>query len=62
MRAFVKTEYTTYNVNVKGKTELTFATEKEAEDYAKKIKNAVKSTVKSTVKVEKSTSEELRNL
>ncbi|MBR6641802.1 MAG: M23 family metallopeptidase [Clostridia bacterium] len=59
MRAFVKTEYTTYNVNVKGKTELTFATEKEAEDYAKKIKNAVKSTVKSTVKVQKSTSEEL---
>ena len=59
MRATVKTEYTTYNVNVKGKTELTFATKAEAEDYAKKIKNAVKSTVKSTVKVEKSTSEEL---
>ncbi len=59
MRAFVKTEYTTYNVNVKGKTELTFATKAEADDYAKKIKNAVKSTVKSTVKVEKTTSEEL---
>ena len=59
VRAFVKTEYTVYNVNVKGKTEMTFATKKEADDYAKKIKSAVKSTVKSTVKVEKETTEEL---
>ena len=59
VRAFVKTEYTVYNVNVKGKTEMTFATKKEADDYAKKIKSAVKSTVKSTVKVAKSTTEEL---
>ncbi len=59
VRAFVKTEYTVYNVEVKGKTEMTFATEKEANDYAKKIKSAVKSTVKSTVKVKKSTTEEL---
>ncbi|MBQ8043597.1 MAG: peptidoglycan DD-metalloendopeptidase family protein [Clostridia bacterium] len=59
VRAFVKTEYTVYNVEVKGKTEMTFATEKEANDYAKKIKSAVKSTVKSTVKVTKSTTEEL---
>lgn len=59
VRAFVKTEYTVYNVNVKGKTEMTFATEKEANDYAKKIKSAVKSTVKSTVKVQKSKTEEL---
>ncbi len=59
VRAFVKTEYTVYNVEVKGKNEMTFATEKEAEDYAKKIKSAVKSTVKSTVKVNKTTSEEL---
>lgn len=59
MRAFVKTEYTVYNVEVKGKKELTFATEKEANDYAKKIKNAVKSTVKSTVKVKQEVSEEL---
>ena len=59
VRAFVKTEYTVYNVNVKGKTEMTFATQKEADEYAKKIKSAVKSTVKSTVKVEKATTEEL---
>jgi len=59
MRAFVKTEYTVYNVQVKGKNEMTFATKKEADDYAKKIKDAVKSTVKSTVKVVKTTSEEL---
>ena len=59
LRAFVKTEYTVYNVNVKGKTEMTFATQKEADSYAKKIKSAVKSTVKSTVKVEKATTEEL---
>ena len=59
IRGFVKTEYTVYNVQVKGKNEMTFATEKEASDYAKKIKDAVKSTVKSTVKVEKSVSEEL---
>ena len=59
VRAFVKTEYTVYNVKVKGKTEMTFATKKEAESYAKKIKSAVKSTVKSTVKVEKATTEEL---
>ena len=59
VRAFVKTEYTVYNVEVKGKTEMTFATEKEAEEYSKKIKSAVKSTVKSTVKVVKSTTEEL---
>jgi murein DD-endopeptidase MepM/ murein hydrolase activator NlpD len=38
---------------------MTFATQKEADEYAKKIKSAVKSTVKSTVKVEKSTTEEL---
>lgn len=59
VRAFVKTEYTVYNVKVKGKTEMTFATQKEADDYAKKIKSAVKSTVKSTVKVEKATTGEL---
>lgn len=59
LRAFVKTEYTVYNVNVKGKTEMTFATKSEADSYAKKIKSAVKSTVKSTVKVEASTTEEL---
>lgn len=59
IRAFVKTEYTVYNVQVKGKNEMTFATEEEANEYAKKIKSAVKSTVKSTVKVEKSVSEEL---
>jgi len=59
VRAFVKTEYTVYNVEVKGKAEMTFATEKEANDYAKKIKSAVKSTVKSTVKVKKSITEEL---
>ena len=59
VRAFVKTEYTVYNVNVKGKTEMTFATKKEADDYAKKIKDAVKSTVKSTVKVVETTSQEL---
>ena len=59
MRAFVKTEYTTYNVNVKGKTELTFATKAEADQYAKKIKNAVKSTVKSTVEVKSVVTEEL---
>ena len=59
VRAFVKTEYTVYNVNVKGKTEMTFATKKEADSYAKKIKSAVKSTVKPTVKVEKSVKDEL---
>lgn len=59
VRAFVKTEYTVYNVEVKDKTYMTFATEKEANNYAKKIKSAVKSTVKSTVKVKKSTTEEL---
>ena len=59
VRAFVKTEYTVYNVNVKGKTYMTFATKDEADSYAKKIKSAVKSTVKSTVKVEKATTEEL---
>ena len=59
VRAFVKTEYTVYNVNVKGKTEMTFASKKEADSYAKKIKDAVKDTVKSTVKVEKATTEEL---
>lgn len=59
LRAFVKTEYTVYNVNVKGKTEMTFATKKEADEYAEKIKSAVKSTVKSTVKVEESKTEEL---
>jgi len=59
VRAFVKTEYTVYNVNVKGKTYMTFATKKEADNYAKKIKSAVKTTVKSTVKVEKATTEEL---
>jgi len=59
IRAFVKTEYTVYNVQVKGKNEMTFATKKEADDYAKKIKDAVKSTVKSTVKVVQTTSEEL---
>ena len=59
VRAFVKTEYTVYNVEVKGKTEMTFATQDEADSYAKKIKSAVKDTVKSTVKVEKTTTEEL---
>lgn len=59
VRAFVKTEYTVYNVNVKGKTEMTFATKKEADSYAKKIKSAVKSTVKSTVKVKAAKTEEL---
>ena len=59
VRAFVKTEYTVYNVVVKEKTEMTFATKDEAESYAKKIKSAVKSSVKSTVKVETSTTEEL---
>lgn len=59
VRAFVKTEYTVYNVKVKGKTEMTFATKSEADSYAKKIKSAVKSTVKSTVKVETATAEEL---
>jgi len=59
VRAFVKTEYTVYNVNVKNKTYMTFATKKEADDYAKKIKTAVKSSVKSTVKVETSVTEEL---
>lgn len=59
VRAFVKTEYTVYNVNVKGKTEMTFADKAEADSYAKKIKSAVKSTVKSTVKVEESVTSEL---
>lgn len=59
IRAFVKTEYTVYNVQVKGKNEMTFATKKEADDYAAKIKKAVKDTVKSTVKVVESKSEEL---
>lgn len=59
VRAFVKTEYTVYNVEVKGKTEMTFATKSEADSYAKKIKSAVKSTVKSTVKVKESKTEEL---
>lgn len=59
VRAFVKTEYTVYNVEVKGKTEMTFASKKEADDYASKIKSAVKDTVKSTVKVKTSKTDEL---
>lgn len=59
VRAFVKTEYTVYNVNVKGKTEMTFASKEDADSYAKKIKSAVKSTVKSTVKVEEKVTSEL---
>ena len=59
VRAFVKTEYTVYNVQVKGNTEMTFATKDEADSYAEKIKSAVKSTVKSTVKVVEEKTEEL---
>lgn len=59
VRAFVKTEYTVYNVNVKGKAEMTFANKAEADDYATKIKKAVKSTVKSTVEVKETKTEEL---
>ena len=59
VRAFVKTEYTVYDVEVKGKTEMTFATKDEADEYAKKIKSAVKDTVKDTVKVNETKTEEL---
>ena len=53
LRAFVETEYTVYNVAVKGNTEMTFATKKEADDYAKKLKNAIKSSIKVEVVEEK---------
>lgn len=53
LRAFVETEYTVYNVAVKGNTEMTFATKKEADDYAKKLKDAIKSSVKVEVVEEK---------
>lgn len=46
LRAFVETEYTTYNVAVKGNTEMTFASRKEAEDYANKLEKEIKSSVK----------------
>ena len=59
VRAFVKTEYTVYEVEVKGKTEMTFASKDEADSYAKKLKSAVKSTVKSTIKVNETKTEEL---
>lgn len=62
LREYVKAEYTTYSVYVKDNKEMTFATKKEADEYADKIKSAVKTSVKSTVKVAKETSEELGKL
>lgn len=53
MRAFVNTEYTVYNVAVKGNTEMTFASKSEADSYAKKLKSAIKSSVKVEVVEEK---------
>ena len=53
LRAFVETEYIVYNVAVKGNKEMTFATKKEADDYAKKLKDAIKSSVKVEVVEEK---------
>lgn len=46
LRAFVNTEYTVYNVAVKGNTEMTFASKSEADSYASKLKSAIKSSVK----------------
>lgn len=53
MRAFVNTEYTVYNVAVKGNKEMTFASKSEADSYAKKLKSAIKSSVKVEVVEEK---------
>lgn len=53
MRAFLNTEYTVYNVAVKGNTEMTFASKSEADTYASKLKSAIKSSVKVEVVEEK---------
>lgn len=53
MRAFVNTEYTVYNVAVKGNTEMTFASKDEADSYASKLTKAIKSSVKVEVVEEK---------
>lgn len=53
LRAFVQTEYTIYNVSVKDSVEMTFASKKEADDYAKKLTDSIKSTVSVEVKTEK---------
>lgn len=53
LRAFVETEYTVYNVAVKGNTEMTFASKEEADSYASKLKSEIKSSVKVEVVEEK---------
>lgn len=53
MRAYINTEYTVYNVAVKGNTEMTFASKDEADSYAKKLTDAIKSSVKVEVVEEK---------
>lgn len=53
MRAYINTEYTVYNVAVKGNTEMTFASKEEADSYATKLTKAIKSSVKVEVVEEK---------
>lgn len=52
LREVIKADYTIYNVNVKGNTEMTFASKKEAEEYASKLKKSIRSTIKVEVKKE----------
>lgn len=57
LREVIKADYTIYNVNVASKSQMTFATKKEAELYASKIKKSIRSTIK--VKVEEKITNDL---
>ena len=57
LREVIKADYTIYNVKVAGKKEMTFATKKEADDYAAKLKKSIKSTIK--VQVEEETTQDV---
>lgn len=57
LRAFVIADYTVYNVKVNNSVEMTFATQKEADDYAAKIKKNIKTTI--AVNVEEEVTQEL---
>lgn len=50
LREVIRADYTIYNVNVKGNTEMIFATKKEAQNYAAKLKKSIRSSIKVDVK------------